>query len=165
MFARKFLDHIGEHREQLTGQIQKRIAQTGRCDELLRRVPADEQKEAWRTIYRDITEWLLDETKPVKSEYYVALGKRRAEQGVPFRELLAAVCSARQYFWDYIESETLLDQPADFWGSVKLLRSLDNRIDSVLYFALLGYLPADDVGGKVLATRGSEALNRLRSTG
>jgi hypothetical protein len=40
-------------------------------------------------------------------------GKTPAEQGRSFRELLAAVCSGRWYFWDYGEREILLDQPAD----------------------------------------------------
>jgi hypothetical protein len=138
MFARKFLSHLEDHANQLSDGLTEKIARSGRCAGLLDRVPAKEQKQTMREIYRHMEEWLLNE-KAVDQEYYISVGMRRAQQGVPFSELLSAVCAARQYFWEYVERETLLDEPADFWGGVRLLRSLDSFFDSVLCFAAIGY--------------------------
>ena len=81
-------------------------------------------------------------TDSVDEERYVDLGMRRARQGVPFSELFWAVCATREYFWEYTERETLLDEPADFWGGVRLLHSLDRFFDRALYFVILGYQTA-----------------------
>jgi hypothetical protein len=116
----------------------QKIKRSDNCGELLRRVPADDQRQTTREIYRHLMNWLQGEQ--VKNEdYYLVLGRRRALQGVPAHELFAVICAAREYFWDYVERETLLDVPADFWGGVKLLRSLNTCFDNALYFILLGY--------------------------
>lgn len=138
MFARKFMDHMDNHAEQLSRELVQKISRSGKCAELLRRVPPDDQKQTMRTIYQDLTKWLLNE-KGLDEQYYITLGVRRAEQGVPFCDVTFAVCAARDYFWEYVERETLLDQPADFWGGIKLLRSLDSCFDRALCFAALGY--------------------------
>jgi len=139
MFARKFLNHLEAHADLLTEELLQKITRSGHCRELLRRVPIEEQRQSMHEIYRHMTEWLLNEQSSVDDEYYIGLGMRRARQGVPFAELLFAVCAARQYFWEYIERETLLDQPADFWGGVRLLQSLDSCFDSALCLAAMGY--------------------------
>lgn len=138
MFARKFMDHMDNHAERLSRELVQKIDRSGKCVELLRRVPPDDQKETMRTIYQDLTKWLLNE-RALDEQYYITLGSRRAQQDVPFSDVTFAVCAARDYFWEYIERETLLDQPADFWGGVKLLRSLDSCFDRALCYAALGY--------------------------
>lgn len=139
MFSRKLLSHLESHSEQMSGGLLQKIVRSGDCAELLRLVPANEQKQTMRDIYRQLTGWLLNESKSVDEVYYTRLGTRRAEQGVPFSEVLSAVYSARQYFWEYIAQETLLDEPTDFWGSVTLLQTLDCCFDSALRFAAIGY--------------------------
>jgi hypothetical protein len=151
MFARKFLSHLEDHANQLSEGLTEKITRSGRCTGLLDRVPAKEQKQTMREIYRQMAEWLLNENKAVDQEYYVSVGMRRAQQGVPFSELLSAVCAARQYFWEYVERETLLDEPADFWGGVRLLRSLDSFFDTVLCFAAIGYQKNNEAAAPAVA--------------
>jgi hypothetical protein len=148
MFARKFIDHVDTHADHLCGGFMEKIKRSDRCRELLHRVPAEEQKQSTREIYSHLTDWLLSKTDSVTEKHYVNLGMRRAEQGVPFSELFWAVCATREYFWEYTERETLLDEPADFWGGVRMLHSLDRFFDRVLYFVTIGYETAakDDLG-------------------
>lgn len=113
MFAHRFVNHLDPHTDALTHELLQKITRSGRCSELLRRVPANEQRESMHETYRHMTEWLLNEGAAVDEEYYVSLGIRRSQQGVSFNEFLFAVCTARQYFCEYIEEETLLEQPAD----------------------------------------------------
>jgi hypothetical protein len=142
MFARKFIDHVDTHADHLCEEFIQKIKRSDRCKELLDRVPAEDQKQTTREIYRNLTDWLLADAHSVKEERYVSLGMRRAQQGVPFSELFWAVCATREYFWEYTERETLLEAPADFWGGVRLLHSLDRFFDRALYFVILGYQAA-----------------------
>jgi hypothetical protein len=148
MFARKFIDHVDNHADHLCEEFMAKIKRSEKCRELLRRVPAEEQKQTTREIYRNMTEWLLMNTDSVSEERYVRLGARRAQQGVPLSELFWAVCATKEYFWEYTERETLLDKPADFWGGVRLLYSLDRFFDRALYFVIIGYETAakDEIG-------------------
>ena len=139
MFARKFIDHVDTHADHLCAEVMEKIKRSDRCRELLYRVPAEEQKQSTREIYSHLTDWLLSKTDSVTEKHYVILGMRRAEQGVPFSQLFWAVCATREYFWEYTERETLLDEPADFWGGVRMLHSLDRFFDRVLYFVTIGY--------------------------
>ena len=150
MFARKFIDHVDRHADRLCEEFTQKIRRSDRCTELLHRVPAEEQKQSTREIYSHLTDWLLSKTDSVTEKHYVTLGRRRAEQGVPFSELFWAVCATREYFWEYTERETLLEEPTDFWGGVRLLHSLDRFFDRILYFATIGYeTAAKDALGRV----------------
>jgi hypothetical protein len=123
------------------GLLQK-IRNSDRCGDLLQRVPGEEQKRYTLQIYLDLTDWLGAETDSIVEQHYAAMGMRRAQQGVPFSNLFWAVCIARDYLWEYVQQETLLDEPVEFWGGVKLLRSLNQFFDRALYFALIGYQKA-----------------------
>jgi hypothetical protein len=147
MFARKLIQHFQNDVDPLSSEFMQKIKRSDNCGQLLLRVPAEEQRQTTREIYRHLMDWLQGEQVKNK-EYYIALGKRRAQQGIPWHELFAAICAAREYFWDYVERETLLDVPADFWGGVKLLRSLNACFDNALYFASIGY---EQTGGQELA--------------
>ena len=147
MFARKFIEHVDTYADHLCGEFMEKIKRSDRCRELLHRVPAEEQRQTTREIYRHLTDWLLNKTDSVTEKHYVSLGMRRAEQGVPFSELFWAVCATREYFWEYTERETLLDEPTDFWGGMRMLHSLDRFFDRILYFATIGYeTAAKDLG-------------------
>ena len=139
MFARKFIDHVDTHADHLCEEFMQKIRRSEKCSEMLRRVPVEDQRRTTRQIYENLTDWLLTNTDTVTEERYVGLGMRRASQKVPLSELFWAVCSTREYFWEYTERETLLDKPEDFWGGVRLLYSLDRFFDRALYFVIVGY--------------------------
>ncbi len=141
MFARKFVDQVDTHADQLCELFMRKINSSDRCRELLRKVPAVELEQSVRAIYRDLMNWLLNQTAS-SEEPYLRLGTRRAQEGVPLSESFWAVCASRQYFWEYLESETLLEAPADFWGGMEMLHSLDQFFDRTLYFIIMGYQTA-----------------------
>lgn len=157
MFARKFLSDLETHTDHLSEGVFQKIARSGNCAELLRKVPRKDQRETMKDIYRQLTEWLLNESKAVDENYYVNLGMRRAQQGVPFSEVLSAVFAAREYFWEYISQETLLDEPTDFWGSVRLLHSLDCCFDSALRFTAIGYQRSERETAHAATSRATKA--------
>ena len=84
-------------------------------------------------------DWFVTETDSLIETRYVELGRLRAQQGVPFSYLFWAVCITRDFLCDYIQKECLIDEPVEFWGGVKLLRSLNELFDRAVYFSLAGY--------------------------
>ena len=52
------------------------------------------------------------------------------------------MCIAREYLWEYMQQERLLEEPVEFWGGATLLHSLNQFFDRALYFTLLGYQKA-----------------------
>ncbi len=50
-----------------------------------------------------------------------------------------AVCITREYLWEYMQQECLLEEPVEFWGGAMSLRSLNQFFDRALYSTVVGY--------------------------
>ena len=142
MRSLKLVEHMKTNAERMAEAVNQRIRLSDRCSELVLKVPVEEQKRSAEGIYWDLTDWLAAESDSNIKERYIALGMRRAQQGVPFSDLYWAVCIAHEHLWEYMQQECLLDEPVEFWGGVMLLRSLTRFFDRALYFALIGYQKA-----------------------
>jgi hypothetical protein len=142
MRALKLVQYMKANADRMSEELIQRIRSSNRCSELLRRVPAEEQKRYALNIYRDLTDWLADEIDSLVESRYVDLGIQRAHQGVPFSHVFWAACIARDYLWEYVQQECLLEEPVEFWGGVVLLRSLNLFFDRALHFTLVGYQKA-----------------------
>jgi len=142
MRALKLVQHMKTNADSMSEGLIQKIRSSDRCSELLRRVPAEEQKRYALEIYRDLTDWLAVEIDSLVELRYVDLGIQRAHQGVSLSNVFWAVCIAREYLWDYMQQECLLEEPVEFWGGVMLLRSLSQFFDRALYFTLVGYQKA-----------------------
>jgi hypothetical protein len=142
MRALKLVQQMKANADRMAEGLIQKIRNSERCSELLLRLPAEEHKGYAVEIYRDLTDWLAAESDSAVESRYVDLGVRRAQQGITFRNVFWAACIAREYLWEYMQQECLLEEPVEFWGGVMLLRSLNNFFDRALYFTLLGYLKA-----------------------
>jgi hypothetical protein len=130
----------------MSERLLQKIRNSNSCRDLLLRVPAEEHKRYSLNVYLDLVEWLASESNLAVESYYWELGIRRAQQGVPVSQLFWAVCIAREYLWEYIQQECLLDEPVEFWGGVMLLRSVDQFFDRALYTTLVAYQKAEADG-------------------
>ena len=139
MRAPKLIQHLKDDADGMSERLLEKIRNSRRCSELLLRVPAEEHKRYAVDIYHDLMMWLVAEDDSSLEHHYVGLGKLRAQQGVPFSHLFWAVCITREYLWEYIQQECLIEEPVEFWGGVMSLRSLNQFFDRALYLALLGY--------------------------
>ena len=138
MRAPKLIQHLKDDADGMSERLLEKIRSSRKCSELLQEVPAEEHKRYAVDVYHNLMMWLVAEND-FSLEHYVGLGKLRAQQGVPFSDLLWAVCITREYLWEYIQQECLIEEPVEFWGGVMLLRSLNQFFDRALYLALLGY--------------------------
>jgi hypothetical protein len=142
MRAPKLVQHLKANADGMSERLLEKVRSSPRCSELLLRVPAEEHKRYAIEIYHDLMEWLLAESDSIIEHRYAELGMRRAQQGVPFSHMFWAVCTTREYLWEHIQQECLLDEPVEFWGGVMLLRSVNQFFDRALYFTILGYQKA-----------------------
>ena len=139
MRAPRLVQVMRNKSDAMASELVARIRASVECSDLLAHVPEGEQKQYAREIYRDLTDWLVNRRETVLEQRYVALGRRRAGQGVPISHLFRAVTIAHQYLWDYMQQECLHEDPVEFWGGVILLRSLSEFFDRIVHCVLIGY--------------------------
>jgi hypothetical protein len=138
MFALRLVRLIEDHADELSVNLVKRLKQLETCDELLARVPEAELQHRSFEIYRHITDWLTTKSESEVEERYVGLGARRAQQDVPFSQMLLAIEIIKENLWDFLRQEELFE-PQELLGEFDLLLSLDRFFDRISYFAAVGY--------------------------
>jgi hypothetical protein len=139
MFAIRLVQVIETHADELSKGLMHRVKTSPQCAELLRRVPADELERRVQEIYRNLSEWLLSKTESEIEERYIGLGVRRLRQGVPFSHFLWGINLTKEYLWEHLEKEGLLEEPVELLGEIELVHNLERFFDRATYFAALGY--------------------------
>ena len=139
MRALRLIQLMKTNSTDISDELVRKIRASGKCEQLLLKLPESEQRQYASQIYQALMEWLADETDSILEHHYVALGARRAGQGVPASQMSWAISIAREHLWDYAQQECFHEEPIEFLGGVALLRSLNSFFDQVLYFALTGY--------------------------
>ena len=139
MFSIRLVKLIEAHADKLAQGLMHSLQTSPRSSELLRKVPADELKSRVQEIYRNLGDWLLNKTESEIEERYTGLGMRRARQGVPFCEFMWAIILTKEYLWEHLQSEGLLEEPVELLGELDLLRNLERFFDRATYFAAVGY--------------------------
>ena len=157
MRAAKLVQHMKANADRMSEEVLHKIRKSEKCAELVRKLPAGEQKTYTINIYQDLILWLATESDTTLERRYIAIGRLRSQQGIPFSNLHWAVCIAHEHLWQYMQQECLLDEPVEFWGGVILLRSLTQFFNRVLYFALLGYEQAATCESQLSAAGSAEA--------
>jgi hypothetical protein len=143
MFPIRVVQLIETHADELSKGLMQRLQTSPRCNELLRKVPADELSRRVQEIYRNLSDWLLSKTESEIEERYIGLGMRRARQGVPFSQFFWAIAITKEHLWEHLEREGLLEEPVELLGEMELLHNLDRFFDRALYFAAMGYESAN----------------------
>jgi len=139
MFAIKLVQLIEAHADSLSEGLTRKLKSSERCQELFLKVPSDELQRRTHEIYRNLSDWLQTKTESEIEERYVGLGIRRARQGVAFSDFLWAINTTREYLWEFLQRQGLLEEPVEFFGELELFHSLERFFDRVLYFAAVGY--------------------------
>jgi hypothetical protein len=138
MFAVRLVQLIETHADKLSEALIHKLKNADECSELLNKVPAHELKQRTHEIYRHLGDWLLSKTLSEVEERYIALGVRRARQGVPFSQVMFAIQTTKHVLWDYLLLEGLLE-PEDLIGEIELVRSLGLFFDRALFYSAIGY--------------------------
>src|SRR6516165_1397340 len=138
MFALRIVQLIERNAEKLSEGLIARLKRSDACSAMLSSVPAQELRERTFEIYRNLTDWLMNKTESEVEERYIGVGARRANQGVPFSQVLYAIHATKENLWDFLQQEGLLE-PGELISEMELLRAMDYFFDRALYFASIGY--------------------------
>ncbi len=155
MFALRLVKLIEEHADQMSDGLIKKLKDSEACSDLLSLVPDSELKHRAYEIYHNVTEWLLTKTESEVEERYLGLGTRRAQQDVPFSQMLYAIQATKEHLWEFLRQEGLFEAQ-ELLGEMELLYSLERFFDRVSYFAAVGYegTRARQVAHALAANRG-----------
>ena len=138
MFALRLVRLIEDHAGQLSQGLLKKLKESENCGDLMALVPDDELRQRAFEIYRHVSDWLVTGMESEVEERYVGLGARRAQQEVPYSQLLYALTTVKEHLWEFLRQEGLFE-PQELLGEFELLFSLDRFFDRLLYFAAVGY--------------------------
>ncbi len=138
MIALRLVRLIEDHSEELAETLLRKLERCSRV-EGFRIVHAQEIRERSREIYRNLSDWLLTKTEEDIERIYVAVGHRRAEQGVPLSAVVWAINMTEENLWDFLEMEGMRERPLEILGGFELLRLMDQFFDQAIYFATTGY--------------------------
>ncbi len=146
LFPIRLVQLIEAQAEELSKGLMQRLQTSPQCVDLFHKVPADELKRRVQEIYRNLSDWLLSKTESEIEERYIGLGVRRARQGLPFGQFLWAMTLTKEYLWEYLEKEGLLEEPLELLGEIELVHNLERFFDRAIYFAAMGYESAAKSG-------------------
>jgi len=138
MFSYRLVRLIESHADALAGGLEEKVQTSAQiCHS--RNIPAHELRERVYEIYRHLGEWLLGKTEADVEARYLAIGAKRAEQGVPASQVVWMICLVRENLWDYLQKHAELEKPAEIFGEVELLEMLDQFFNRAIYYATLGH--------------------------
>lgn len=139
MFPVRLVQLIEDHADKLSEGLARKLTGSERCKRLVQLVPAEEVRRRGYEIYRHLGDWLTNKTEPEIEERYVGIGRRRALQGVPYPDFLWAVTLTKEFLWEYLEREGLLEEPVELFGEMELLHTLERFFECAVYYAAIGY--------------------------
>ena len=103
------------------------------------KVSPQELKQRVYEIYRHLGDWLITKTQADLERCYLAIGARRALQGVPLSQVAWAIILTKEILWEFINKEITIDRPVEVFGEMETLQLLDQFFDRAIYYAAVGY--------------------------
>jgi hypothetical protein len=138
MMGLRLIRLIEKHADEIAkGLLHKFLTASHMSD--LRKVPVEELHQRTYEIYRNLGDWLLEQTEQDIERVYQDLGRRRAAQGVAFSHFFAALLTTKEHLWEFLQSERVADEALNLFGELELLRQVQRFFDRALLNAARGY--------------------------
>ena len=138
LLAYRLVKLIEDHSDGLSRSLQNRYRQCSKCSSYAG-VPDTELKNQVYDVYHHLGEWLMGKTEADIEERYLAIGAKRAAQGVPLSQVVWMICLVRENLWEYLQKHAELERPAEIFGQLELLEMLDRFFHLAIYYASLGH--------------------------
>ena len=103
------------------------------------KVPPEELKERVYEIYRHLGDWLITKDELDLEHRYLAIGARRALQGLPMSQVAWAIVLTKENVWEFIKKEIGIERPVEVFGEMEMFQLLDRFFDRAIYYAAVGY--------------------------
>jgi hypothetical protein len=142
MLAMRFVRLIEAHSQELTLGLVQQIRDSERTSDF-RKISAEELQLAVRDVYRNLGEWLLQKTEGDIALRFRAIGARRASQQIRLHHLVWALMLTRDHLFRFLQREAFADNVFELHGELELQQLLNQFFDRAVYYAILGYDPAE----------------------
>lgn len=129
---------IETHSDPLARGLLERIENSERCREFVQKVPPEELKQRVYEIYHNLGQWLLKKTERDVEQRYMAIGERRAGQGVSPSSLIFVIIATKEHLWEYVATEAMADRPVELFQEIELFQLVEQFFDRAIYFAVIG---------------------------
>jgi hypothetical protein len=103
------------------------------------KVPPEELKERVYEIYRHLGDWLITKDELDLEQRYLAIGARRALQGLPMSQVAWAIVLTKENVWEFIKKEIGIERPVEVFGEMEMFQLLDRFFDRAIYYAAVGF--------------------------
>jgi hypothetical protein len=141
MLGLKLVRLIEKHSDELALGLTEKLRGSERtCD--FCKVSSEGLCWAAAEIYHNLGEWLLLKTETDIAERFIALGKRRAAEGVGLHQFVWALVISRNHLWQFLQREAFADNIFQLSGKLELQEMLNQFYDRALYYGVLGYTEA-----------------------
>jgi hypothetical protein len=137
--SHKLIRHIEGHSDVLADSLWSRIGKCLRLREFCERVPREELRQRVYEIYSHLGDWLEGKSEADIERRYIAIGERRASQGVPLDQLILAIVATKEHIGKHITEEFLSEHAHELVQALELSRSIEMFFDRAVYFAAVGY--------------------------
>ncbi len=137
--SRKLVELIEKNADELTKRYLSDVQQHPR----LGAYRDFDQKEIYGRafrVYSQLGKWISQETTPEDvKDYWIALGKKRREEGFPLSEIVLSLSLLRRRLWQKVQTEGLLDSALDLFQAMELHNRVVLFFDRAVYYAVVGY--------------------------
>jgi hypothetical protein len=138
MLAYRLVRLIELHSEGLAKALAERIEKCDKCPDY-KNVEPDDLEHVVYGIYRHLGEWLLGKTEADIEKRYVAIGAKRATQGVPLSQVIWVIALVKVNMWEYLKQKNVMERPTEVFGELEMLQLLEEFFDRAQYYAAVGY--------------------------
>jgi hypothetical protein len=138
MLAYRLVRLIESHSNELATDLLDKLQRDPKTQEY-KKVPAEEFRQAVFEVYHKLGEWLLGKTEADVEQRYVAIGSRRASQGVILSELIYAITLTKEHLFEFLKNESVADKPVEVFGELEVLYLLNQFFDRANYYAAIGF--------------------------
>ena len=138
MLTYKLVHLVQYHSDNLAASFLRQAQMSDRVGSY-RNVSQVDLRERVYEIYHHLGTWLLDKSETDIAERYIAIGRRRAEQGVPLSELVWIIVLTKRNLQEFIDDVSSPGSAVDASERQELLQRLDRFFDQAIHAAVIGY--------------------------
>lgn len=90
-------------------------------------------------VYRNLGQWLNDETESAIESSYTQLGKKRFAEGIPVNEIVYSLGLIKNHLLEYIHFSGMADSAVELHGDRELQRLVGRFFDKAVYYTVKGF--------------------------
>ncbi len=92
-------------------------------------------------IYSRLGYWLKKEESTLEdiAEYFVMLGRERAQQGFKLSEVIYSIILARVELWNYVSNQGVFEDSLELHRALEFSQRINYFYDKAIYFSTVGF--------------------------